>query len=351
MRSPFILAALIATTIAATTAVSSAAPAAQELPGYDRLTIHPPHRAEAVAASVWYPAASPTYRGEVGANPVFRGQRVMMGPPVAPGRHPLVVLSHGSGGNMDGLGWLSAGLVARGAMVLAVNHPGSTSGDSSPRRSLLLDERAADLSRALDALMASPDFAPFVDPDRITAAGFSLGGGTALQLGGMRLDRDAFADWCAAVDVGNSRADCSFFARGGVDFARLPDGFAADLRDARISAVAALDPAFTHSATDDSVAAMTLPVLVVNLGEAGAGLWPAADAGSTGSDMVARLPDGRLVVIAPATHFTALSECTPEAPALLEDEGDDPVCTDPEGTDRAAVHAAVVDAIADFIGL
>ncbi|MFC7421186.1 hypothetical protein ACFQNF_15090 [Iodobacter arcticus] len=43
------------------------------------------------------------------------------------------------------LAWLASALAQRGVLVLAVNHPGSMSGDSSPRQSLLLDERAADL--------------------------------------------------------------------------------------------------------------------------------------------------------------------------------------------------------------
>jgi hypothetical protein len=36
---------------------------------------------------------------------------------------------------------------------------------------------------------------------------------------------------------------------------------------------------------------------------------------------------------------------------LLEEEGDDPICSDPQGTDRMAVHAQLLDAIATGFGL
>lgn len=168
-------------------ALSIALPAAADmLPGYDRFDLAADHRARPVAASIWYPAANRTYRAPVGDGPIFDPTFAFIGPAIAEGEHPLVLLSHGSGGNADALGWLATGLVARGAIVLAVNHPGSTSGDSSPRRSVDLGARAKDLSAALDMILADPAFAPFIDEDRIGVVGFSLGGATALGLAGLR---------------------------------------------------------------------------------------------------------------------------------------------------------------------
>lgn len=170
-------------------AVSHALPASADmLPGYDRFDLSAEHRARPVAASIWYPAANPTYRVPVGDGPIFDPTFAFVGPAIAEGRHPLVLLSHGSGGNADVLGWLTTGLVERGAIVLAVNHPGSTSGDSSPRRSVDFEARANDLSAALDMILADAAFAPSIDPDRIGVVGFSLGGTTALGLAGLRFD-------------------------------------------------------------------------------------------------------------------------------------------------------------------
>ncbi len=267
-----------------------------------------------------------------------------VGATVAGARHPLVLLSHGSGGNMDGLAWLSSELAAEGVMVLAVNHPGSTSGDSSARRSVDLASREADLSAALDTLLADPAFASHVDPQAITAAGFSLGGATALNLGGLVADRGAFAAYCAAI---KGPHDCGWFERGGVDVANLPGSFSATAADPRVSAVIAIDPAFGDSYTAESIAAFDKPALFVNLGEADR--WRAVDVGPDGSNLAGRLPGARYSVIAPAWHFSFLGICKPDGRQILIDEKDDPVCDDPSGADRADVHARAVAAILDFV--
>ncbi|MGL5009641.1 MAG: alpha/beta hydrolase family protein, partial [Paracoccaceae bacterium] len=153
---------------------------ADPLPGFDHLAVDAPHRPRPLEASVWYPAASETYTVPIGANPAFIGTMVQVGPAVAAGPHPLVIISHGSGGNIENLGWLAEGLVARGAIVAGVNHPGATSGDSSPRQLPHIIDRTQDLSALIATLTADPAFGPAIDPAQVTALGFSLGGATVL---------------------------------------------------------------------------------------------------------------------------------------------------------------------------
>lgn len=323
----------------------SGAAAADPIAGYDRLTVTAGHRPAPVAASVWYPAGSRTYRGVIGDSALFVGVSALVGATVAEGRFPLVLVSHGSGGSMDGLAWLSSALALRGAMVLAVDHPGSVTGDSSPRRSILLHERAADLSAALDRLLADPAFAPHVDRSRIVALGFSLGGRTALNLAGARMDRGRYRDYCARF--GDEAADCVFFARGGVDLGSLPDAWEGDMRDRRVGAAVAIDPGLTHAFTPAGIAAMDLPVLLINLG--GEDRWKAVDVGARGSDLVRRLPDAHYAVVAPASHFTFLAECKPGGREMLAAEQDDPICDDPAGADRARAHDDIVAAVTAFL--
>jgi predicted dienelactone hydrolase len=323
-----------------------ATPAAAEmLPGYDRFELVAAHRARPVDATMWYPAAAATYPVAIGRGPIFEPVEAWMGPALAEGAHPLVLLSHGSGGNADALGWLSSSLVARGAIVLAVNHPGSTTGDSSPRRAIDIAARAADLSEALDAVLADRAFSGHVDTGRVSVVGFSLGGTTALNLAGLRFDGATQDRRCA---IAAEAADCGFFLRGGVVFADAP-GFAADARDKRIAHVVAVDPGFGGAVVEDSLHAVTSAVTLINLGEAHR--LPAVDVGPRGNDLAARLPGARYQVVAPASHFTFLAPCEAGAARILAGEAEDPICTDPPGVDRRAVHAHLVDTIAAALEL
>ncbi|QGZ33038.1 alpha/beta hydrolase family protein [Stappia indica] len=317
------------------------------IPGYDRMDVPARHRALPIAASLWYPAGRATYRNLIGDSVLFEGAPAMVGAAVAEGRYPLILLSHGSGGAMDGLTWLSSRLAARGAIVLAVNHPGTTSGDSSPRRTMRLAPRAADLGAALEAVLGDPQFAPHIDRERISALGFSLGGSTVLGLAGLRFDRDAFADYCRKA--GEEAAGCDFLAKGGVRLDALPEAFSADMRDLRVSAVISVDPGFTHAAAEESLAGVRGPVLFLNLGEEDR--WPAVDVGPQGSGLAARVPGARHLAVAPAHHFTFLGVCKEGGAELLRKWQDDPICDDPQGADRARAHEEIVGIVADFLGL
>jgi predicted dienelactone hydrolase len=111
--------------------------------------------------------------------------------PAAPGRHPLVIWSHGRSGTRSSYAMLCESLAARGYVVLATDHPGDTLAD------WLLDaalddetnemQREADVRFVLDAALgARPglDLGPEIDAERIAVAGHSYGAYTAFALAG-----------------------------------------------------------------------------------------------------------------------------------------------------------------------
>ena len=63
--------------------------------GYDRFDVRAAHRSMPIAASVWYPADTFIYRAPVGRNIIWKGTDAYVGAAIAPGQHPLVLLSHG----------------------------------------------------------------------------------------------------------------------------------------------------------------------------------------------------------------------------------------------------------------
>ena len=304
-------------------------------------------QARPLAGGLWYPAASDGAVAPLFDSPIFKGVAVQQDAAIRPGRWPLVLLSHGVGGRWRSLGWLGAGLAQQGALVVAVNHPGSTFGDYDLRRSLDHGSRVTDLSTTLDALLADPALGPNIDKDRIYAVGFSLGGWTALSIGGLRGDLAAYTHYCAT----SGHRHCRDIARAGIDLTQLDASrWNRSHRDPRVKAVAAIDPAMHQGLTVKQARDMVDRVLLIGLGE-GADRLPDTDFSPPGSALAQILPGVRVDVLAPAFHFSALPVCKPAGPALLAEDKDDPVCSDPPGTDRPALHARIVRRIGAHFGL
>jgi predicted dienelactone hydrolase len=320
---------------------------ADTLAGFDHLAVDAPHRPRPLEASVWYPAGSETYTAAIGANPAFIGTMVQVGPAIAAGQHPLVIISHGSGGNIDNLGWLAEGLVAKGAIVAGVNHPGATSGDSSPRQLPNVIDRTQDLAALIQTLTADPAFGPTIDPAQITALGFSLGGATALAAGGARFDAKAFGAYCD--HYGKDASECVFMAKGGADPHAMPASYEADMTVPGLAHIIAVDPAMGHALNEASLAHLP-PVHLIKLGD-GDLVPPARDIGPEGSNLAARIAGATYTNITPGWHFSFLGLCTPDAPAMLIAEGEDPICDDPKGADRQTVHDQIIDDVATALGL
>ncbi len=108
--------------------------------------------------------------------------------PLLPGKFPLVLLSHGTGGNRISQMWLATELAGHGNLVAAVDHYGNTLDNKIPEHFVKIWHRPLDLSFVLDQMLQHDDIGSHIDPDRLGAAGFSLGGFTTLALAGGRID-------------------------------------------------------------------------------------------------------------------------------------------------------------------
>jgi predicted dienelactone hydrolase len=306
------------------------------------------HHNSDIEVAVLYPSEGGTSR-PFGENAVFYGVPVHDYAKAAPGKYPIILMSHGWGGNFARMGWLSAGLVAKGAIVVAVNHPNSTTGDTNNKNALNHWTRAQDLTAALDHVLKDPSLAANIDPSRIYATGFSYGGWTALSLGGLKGQRDGLDKFCHTGTEVSSH--CKDILRAGIKISELDDvKWQASYKDPRVKAVAAIDAALTMGLRKDDVLTLDVPVLLIGLGE-GASRLAATDTSATGSNFEALFPAAKVEHIVPATHFTALGLCKVQGAAILEDEKDDPVCTDPTGTDRKAVTKRIVTLIAKHFAL
>jgi len=279
----------------------------------------------ALEAAQWSPCAAPAEETKVGAF-VFRA---VPDCPIAGGKRPLVVISHGFGGSYVGHHDLAEVLADAGFIVVALNHPGDTTANTARARNVsALIDRPTDVKRLIDYLLgASPD-APKIDSNRIGFFGFSRGGYTGLVLGGANPDFNALRAPCADP----TGATCA---------PRSPWPAHPLTHDPRIKAIVAADPLSSVFAAPDSVKAVTVSLQLWASARGGDGVSPEAVA-----TLVRNLPVKPEVHVVPNSgHFAFLIPCPPAAKAPPE------LCVDSPGFDRAAFHVELNQRILAFLRL
>ncbi|NWA43218.1 alpha/beta fold hydrolase [Pseudomonas reactans] len=297
--------------------------------------------------AMWYPTQQTQPVTLVGDNPAFVGLAVIRDASPQVGSHPLVVLSHGYRGNWRNLNWLAGDLAAQGYIVAAPDHPGTTTMDQSPEKAAQMWLRPQDLSRTIDALLASAEWVGKVDSQRIAAVGHSLGGWTVAELAGARFDTAQFVKDCQPAP---QTRICSLMAEMGINrspqFTQLLD---ADWRDPRVKAVVSLDLGFARGFSKPSLAAIKVPFLVLSAGTNIAELPAARESAYLAAGLPAS--SSRYMNLNDASHFSFMQQCKPGGEALIEEgaPGDGIICHDGAGRSRQVIHQQVAQLIAEFL--
>ncbi|MDQ0316638.1 alpha/beta hydrolase family protein [Amorphus orientalis] len=300
--------------------------------GLTEIAVPAQERGREIAVTLWYPTSSAGKAIPVGSNAVFEGVAAQPGAVVAPGRHPLVLLSFGGmrAAQMHG-NWLAAGLAAEGYVVAFV-HPPELASDEASRAVAEIWRRPADLSAALTALSSDPVWSRHVDRRRVAAVGTFLGATSVLQLAGARLDFDRFVATCTP---GGTGLDCAWYAESGVDLRQTdPKRLTASRRDERIAAVVAIAPELADAFSPDSLRTLATPTSVLTLGKP-------APSGLDGSSLGGRSPSIETSAVMAADRFSVFALCTPKGAAILAEEGDTLLC-DPSDPPRAELHARIL---------
>ncbi|WP_428674127.1 alpha/beta hydrolase family protein [Roseibium sp.] len=333
-------------------ATAQAVPAfATEGVGVRELRIHSDARDIDLTVLVWYPAHPGGEPVLVGDDRIFEGTPAHRGAPPVAAPHPLILLSHGSGASVQKMAWIATALAAKGFVVAGPNHPGTTSGDSTPEDTPKLWERTDDLATVLSTLSADPDWTRAIDPNKVGLLGFSLGGSAVLETAGATASLDAYVSYCETYP---QMPDCRWFAGGRayiggeefaveaydlrrVDRARFEEG----KRDPRISAVVAVDPGLATAFEAGSIARIGIPLHFINLGQ------PETIPVGVSSDRLAEAaPNAKLDRVRGAVHFSFLPVCKPSAAAFMKSVGEtDTLCEDGGDRPRAELHAELTDMI------
>lgn len=306
---------------------------------------------QALNALVWYPTLTDSKPVLVEIGPVghklFKGHPLVESAAVAPGSHPLILLSHGTGGSAESLDWLAAALAERGYIVVGVNHPGNNAMEPLTATGFQLWwERATDVRQTLDEILKDPQFAAAIDPNRIGALGFSLGGYTVLELAGAITDRDALVHFCKSKSADaictppemRALSPTSRFDESDPDTAQSIARSADSYRDPRIHAVFAIAPALGMAFGAANLASIAVPVKLV------AGDADVTVPVDTNISRYARLIPGASTTLIPgAGHYIFLDECLPEGKQLLAT-----LCRDTPGLDRGWIHQETIELAVNF---
>jgi predicted dienelactone hydrolase len=236
------------------------------------------------------------------------------------GARPLVVISHGNGGWYRGHHDTAEALAKAGFVVAALTHPGDNWRDDS--RSTQLSDRPRHVSLLIDHMTRTWSGPVAVDAGRIGAFGFSAGAFTITSVVGGVSDPARIARHCEEEPEVFA---CGLLAQQPIDTA----AWRPRNHDARVKAAVIAGPALGMAFTDESLAAVRIPIQLWQASDDE--ILPAPFNAEPIRDRLGRPPEYHLV--ADAMHFDFLPPCAPEMATQVP-----MLCRSKPGFDRAAFH-------------
>jgi predicted dienelactone hydrolase len=230
--------------ITLSTLVAHQAAGASDDVGVRQTTAPSKERGIDLDVTVWYPASTGGKAILLGESKFFTGTTAMLDAPIADGKFPLVLLSHGAGlaGTAEALSWIATPLARQGFVVAAPNHPGNGGPTRSAAETMKLWKRPADISETLNAMETDASFKDHIDSRKVGILGLSMGGNTALAIAGARIDPGRLARYCD-TDLSNPSL-CEWVQLSRVDLHALDMRSAGrDTEDKRVRFAMAIDPA------------------------------------------------------------------------------------------------------------
>ncbi|WP_066267180.1 alpha/beta hydrolase family protein [Hydrogenophaga palleronii] len=286
--------------------------------GFDRLLVPANGTEPGIEALVWSPCAT-------AAEPTALGPYVVQGMrrcPVAGEALPLVVISHGQGGDSLGHHDTATALADAGFVVVSLNHPGDSFGDDGAAGHWrIFESRPRDVSRVISFMQEDWPQRRQLKSQAIGVFGFSRGGYTALALvGAVPSAAAASARFCPRGAAPDAWPICREL--GASPPALRP------LADPRVRAAVVVDPLNLFDAA--GLKPVRAPVQLWASALGGDGVEPAhveaIRKALPKQSIDHQVADG-------AGHFVFLAPCTAALRNLVPQ-----ICEDPQGVNRDALH-------------
>jgi predicted dienelactone hydrolase len=177
---------------------------------------------------------------------------------------PLILISHGTGGNRFSLAWLAIPLAEKGYIVVAPDHWGNTFDNKIPEYFVRYWERPTDISFLLSQLLDDKIIGHLIKSDKIGIIGFSFGGYTSLALAGADIDCNLLQE---KIKTPSGKKEFNIPEYG--DLTKMIGQISCDsvqktFKDSRIRAFVALSPALGSGFDrSEQTSSIDSPVLII----------------------------------------------------------------------------------------
>jgi predicted dienelactone hydrolase len=240
-------------------------------------------------------------------------------------KYPLIVMSHGNGGDRLNNAWLAEILAANGYIVASMDHHGNTWNNKIAESFVKIWERPKDVSFVVDQILQHKQFGSRVNSKKIGFIGYSLGGATGIWIAGGRLtsfDKPVIS----TIPSDQIPGDVNEEVLNSIDFSPSTDSY----HDSRISAVFLMAPALGYLFDISSLQSISIPVYIV------------ASEGDliTPLDKNSKILAGTIkkaaftLIPGSANHYVFLNEVSKGGKMMLDKR----IAHDPPNVDRGLIH-------------
>lgn len=285
-------------------------------------------RGRTIKTEVWYPTTEVDEKQNRKTDLPFVLPPTIRNASFIPDSFPLVILSHGTGGNRFSLAWLAIDLARSGFVVISPDHWGNTYDNKIPEYFVRYWDRPLDISFLLTSFLLDTTFGPLIDRDKIGLAGFSFGGYTALAAGGIQISCELLK---RSTSTKEGKAEFRIPELGdlttliqAIPCPEIPVSF----KDERIKAIVAMAPALGMGLPDERQE-IACPVLIIS-----AGSDRIAPAQTNAMRYHEKLPASMLISLEDETgHYVFLNEGNKELKTRAK-----PYYKDHRSVNRSEVH-------------
>ncbi|MCK8523920.1 hypothetical protein M0D21_20250 [Aquimarina sp. D1M17] len=160
--------------------------------GQKSITYTDTSRNRPLITEIWYPTYDSITQNQENSDrkELFKTIKTIPNASIPEQKFPLLLVSHGTGGNRFSLTWFIEKMVKKGYIVVSVDHYGNSTFNKIPREFVKWWERAIDIKFILTNVLNDELVGSRVDTSKIGGVGFSLGGYTNIALAGGYVDRD-----------------------------------------------------------------------------------------------------------------------------------------------------------------